>query len=115
MNDSSDVLIEPHELARELASPDLVVIDCSWHLPESGRKGEQEFRFEHIPHARFFDLDKASDGASPYANMLPPAAQFADYVGSLGIGNQTKVVVYDSTYVSARVWWMFRHFGHGPV
>jgi thiosulfate/3-mercaptopyruvate sulfurtransferase len=115
MTDSGGLLVEPRELAQEQGSPDLVVLDCSWHLPESGRNGEQEFRVGHIPHARFFDLDKASDSASRYANMLPAAAQFADYVGSLGIGNRTKIVLYDSSYVSARVWWMFRYFGHDAV
>ena len=115
MTDPSDVLIQPRELVRELEAAGLVVLDCSWHLPDSGRNGAQEFRAGHIPHARFFDLDKASDSASPYANMLPSAAQFADYVGSLGIGDRTKVVVYDTSYVSARVWWMFDYFGHRAV
>jgi thiosulfate/3-mercaptopyruvate sulfurtransferase len=47
--------------------------------------------------------------------MLPTPERFAAVAGSLGIGNGTRVVVYDSSYVSARVWWMFRHFGHSSV
>lgn len=108
-------LVEPDELQARLGAPGLVVIDCSWNIPEAGRDMAAEFRAGHIPGARFLDLDAISDGASPYVNMMPPAEQFAKEVGRLGIGDETEVVVYDSGYVSARVWWMFRTFGHRKV
>src|SRR4029453_3374561 len=49
--------------------------------------------------------------------MLPRAAEFARSVGSLGIGNRDRVIVYDSRGVvsAARVWWTFRAFGHDAV
>ncbi|NDV01267.1 sulfurtransferase [Pseudoroseicyclus tamaricis] len=108
-------LVEPDWLEAELGADDLVVLDCSWYIPEAGKSGIDEFSERHIPGARFFDLDTASDTASPYVNMLPSAEAFAAVAGALGIGAQTRVVVYDSSYVSARVWWMFRHFGHDKV
>ncbi|MGZ9810240.1 sulfurtransferase [Pseudoroseicyclus sp. H15] len=108
-------LVEPEWLEAELGTDDLVVLDCSWYIPEAGKRGLDEFRERHIPGARFFDLDAASDAASPYVNMLPSAEVFAAVAASLGIGAQTRVVIYDSSYVSARVWWMFRHFGHAEV
>lgn len=108
-------LVAPDWLQERLNDPGIVVIDCSWHIPEAQKNARAEFEAGHIPGARFFDLDAASDAASPYVNMLPPPAQFATVAGALGIGPDTQVVVYDSTYVSARVWWMFRHFGHGRV
>ena len=45
--------------------------------------------------------------------MLPSAAQFAEAVGALGIGNDNKIVVYDSigVYSSPRVWWTFKIMG----
>lgn len=89
-----------------------VVLDCSWFAPEAGRTGLDAFREEHIPGALFFDLDAASEGAAPYPNMMPSAERFAEVVGSLGIDNDTEVVIYDRSYVSARVWWMFWRFGH---
>jgi thiosulfate/3-mercaptopyruvate sulfurtransferase len=49
---------------------------------------------------------------------LPPARQFAEQVGALGIGDEDDVVVYDGSGANlsaARVWWMFRAFGHGRV
>lgn len=108
-------LVTTEWLAENLSRDDLVVLDCSWHLPESGRFAVDDFRAGHIPGARFLDLTAASDRGSPYANMLPEAAEWEAEVGRLGIGNDTLVVVYDAGYVSARVWWMFRVFGHEKV
>ncbi len=108
-------LVEPQWLNDRLGDPGIVIIDCSWYIPEANKSARTEFELGHIPGARFFDLDAASDTTSAYVNMLPPAAQFAQVAGALGIGADTQVVVYDSSYVSARVWWMFRHFGHDTV
>lgn len=108
-------LVEPQWLQDRLGDPAVVTLDCSWYIPEAQKSARAEFEAAHIPGARFFDLDAASDLTSPYVNMLPPPAQFAAVAGALGIGPDTDVVVYDSSYVSARVWWMFRHFGHERV
>jgi thiosulfate/3-mercaptopyruvate sulfurtransferase len=114
----SNWLIETAELAEMVASEpdaDRVILDCTWHLPDSGKQGRDDFRKAHIPGARFVDLTAVSDPDSPYVNMLPDADQFASEIGALGIGNETNVIVYDSGYVSARLWWMFRTFGHDNV
>ncbi|MGB3643277.1 MAG: sulfurtransferase [Mesorhizobium sp.] len=111
-------LIETDELARMLATEpdaDRVVLDCSWYLPEAGKHAIDDFRAEHIPSARFIDLTAISDPDSPYVNMLPSAATFARELGSLGVGAGTEVIVYDAGYVSARLWWMLRTFGHDRV
>ena len=114
----NDWLIETDELARIMAEEpgkDRVVVDCSWYLPEAGKHAIDDFRRGHIPGARFVDLQDISDPQSPYINMLPGAEQFSAVIGGLGIGNETQVIVYDSGYVSARLWWMFRTFGHDNV
>ncbi|MBI1383990.1 MAG: sulfurtransferase [Rhizobiales bacterium] len=111
----SEFLVTTAWLAENLSSPGLVVLDCSWHLPESGLSGRREFEERHIPGARYLDLSDISDRASPYVNMMPPAGQFAAAVSALGVTNASQVVVYDAGYVSARVWWMFRAFGHRSV
>lgn len=110
-----EYLVEPDWLEKHLGDTNVVVIDCSWYIPEAGKSGYEEFLQSHIPGARFFDLDAASDSDSPYVNMLPGADEFARTVSELGIDNSTMVVVYDSSYVSARVWWMFRLYGHEKV
>ena len=45
--------------------------------------------------------------------MMPPAAQFAETMGRLGVGDGVRVVLYDRAVNmwAARVWWMLRAFG----
>lgn len=108
-------LIEPQWLEERLGDANIVILDCSWYIPEAGKSAREEFEQGHIPGARFFDLDRASDANSPYVNMLPSPDAFTQVARELGVGADSLVVVYDSSYVSARVWWMFRIFGHGNV
>ncbi|XP_052369193.1 3-mercaptopyruvate sulfurtransferase-like [Oncorhynchus nerka] len=99
--------------------PKLRVLDTSWYLPKLRRNAKSEFKKRHIPGAAFFDIDQCCDKTSPLDHMLPSERIFADYVGNLGIGNDTHVVVYDASNFGAfsapRVWWMFRVFGHSSV
>lgn len=111
----TDWLVTTDWLAERLPDPDIVVLDCSWYLPEAGKHAIDDFRAGHIPGARFLNLTVVSDPNSPYANMLPPSEQWAAEVGRLGVGNDTLAVVYDAGYVSSRIWWMFRVFGHDKV
>ena len=71
-----------------------------------------------IPKARFFDLqNKFSDRDDPFPNAFPPMEQFEKEAQALGINSDTAIVVYDDKgiYSSARVWWMFKAFGHDNV
>lgn len=111
----SEWLVSTEWLAAHLADSDVTVLDCTWYLPDVGKHGIDDYRRAHIPKSRFIDLTEVSDPDSPYVNMLPSAALWSEKVGALGIGNDTTVVVYDSGYVSARLWWMFRVFGHDKV
>ena len=36
------------------------IIDCSWHMPQTKRKGFEEYKDNHISNAIFFDLDDNS-------------------------------------------------------
>ncbi|WP_205961596.1 sulfurtransferase [Pararhodobacter oceanensis] len=110
-----EFLVEPQWLEAQLGQADLVCLDCSWYIPEAGKSARAEFETAHIPGAQFFDLDAASDATSNYVNMLPSAEAFTKVAQALGINADSRVVIYDSSYVSARVWWMFRHFGHKNV
>ena len=112
---ADNYLVEPEWLEPRLGQADIVVLDCTWFVPEFDKSGRDEFRKSHIAGAQYVDLNDISDETSPYVNMLPPAAQLEAEIGKLGIGNDTTVVVYDANYVSARVWWMFRLFGHDKV
>lgn len=105
-------------LAECLGTPGLIVLDASWYLPAMARDPQAEYAAGHIPGARFFDLDAASDRDTSLPHMLASEAAFGSYVGNLGIGNDADIVVYDGSGVNlsaARVWWMFRVYGHDRV
>ena len=92
----------------------VVSIDSTFHLPNSGRNALEEFNSCHIPNARFFDINKISDQSSNLPHMLPNEVFFSKMVSKLGINNDDTIVAYDNSifFSSARAWWMFKIFGH---
>ncbi len=111
-------LVSADWLAARLGAPDLVLLDCSWYLPSMGRNANAEYRAAHIPGALRFDLDAASDPSTDLPHMLPAPEHFAATMEGLGIRPSDRVVCYDGSGVNlsaARVWWMFRVFGHRNV
>lgn len=104
-----------------LGDPKLRILDGSWHQPFTKRSGFEEWKTQHIPGALFFDIVKCADTSDPKMVFMPPTPEkFEEYVGRLGINNDTHVVVYDNNemlgmFSSARVWWLFRLFGHDRV
>jgi thiosulfate/3-mercaptopyruvate sulfurtransferase len=110
-------LTETEELARELDAPDLVIIDASWHTPDAGRDAHAEYLEGHIPGAIFFDIDEIADTRSDLPHMLPPPEKFSSRMRSMGIGDGSRIVIYDSSglFSAARVWWTFRVMGVDDV
>ena len=110
-------IVETDWLADHLDAPDLIVLDGSWHLPNSGRNAKEEYLAEHIPGAIFFDIDDLVNEKSPLPHMLPPTPKFASRMKKMGIGDGLRIVVYDSygLFSAARVWWTFRAMGHQDV
>jgi thiosulfate/3-mercaptopyruvate sulfurtransferase len=110
-------LTETDELAHELEAPDFVIIDASWHMPSEGKDAYAEYLDGHIPGAIFFDIDEIADTKSELPHMLPPPEKFSSRMRSKGIGDGSRIVVYDSRglFSAARVWWMFRVMGVGDV
>ena len=93
------------------------VLDASWHLPAASRNAKAEFLTEHIPGALFFDIDEIADTASPLPHMLPPAEKFASRVPQAGHRRRHahRRLRHRGLFSAARVWWMFRVFGHDDV
>ncbi len=60
----------------------------------TGRDGLAEYQAAHIPGAVHFDIDTVSDKSSPPHDAH--TRRFRHRRGDDGIGNQYKVVVYDS-------------------
>lgn len=111
------LLVSTDWLGERLNAPDIRILDASMYLPTDGRDGRELYAQAHIPGARFFDIDDVSDDHSPLPHMLPPVEKFVSRVRKMGIGDGHRIVVYDQQgiYSAARVWWMFRLFGHEDV
>src|SRR5579884_2203965 len=82
-------------LAHNLTSPDLVVIDGSWYLPDEKRDPHAEYLAGHIPGAVFFDIDAIADRSTALPHMLPDPVAFSSAMRKLGIGDGIAAVVYD--------------------
>ncbi len=117
MTHNSSNLCSVSDLKRRLGEDRLVIIDASWYLPSAKRQPLDEYRSEHIPGAVFFDLDEVSDPLTDLPHMLPSARHFSRAASDLGVGANSRIVVYDSAglFSAARVWWMFTLFGHKNV
>ena len=110
-------LVTTEWLANEIGASDLRIVDASWHMPSSGRKGLDEYLAGHIPGAVFMDLADLIDTASPVYNTLPPPEKFASRMQSLGLGDGSRIVIYDDSPVktAARAWFMLKLFGAHEV
>lgn len=114
-----DSLVTTEWLAEHLKDPDLVVLDCSVHIDQDkdGLKmasGRADFEEGHIPGAGFADLmGDLADADRPIKYALPSPEAFASVMGALGVGDDSRVVLYDSfgSGWASRVWWMLRWVG----
>ncbi|MFN5083948.1 MAG: 3-mercaptopyruvate sulfurtransferase [Novosphingobium sp.] len=112
-----DSLVTTEWLANEMGASDLRIVDASWHMPASGRNGLEEYLAGHIPGAVFMDLADLVDTNAPVDNTLPPPEKFASRMQSLGLGDGSRIVIYDDSPVktAARAWFMLKLFGAHDV
>lgn len=115
--DDPKTLVSTDWLAAHLKDPDLRIIDASWYMSDTGRDGAAEYAAEHIPGARFFDIDDISDHRSELPHMVPPVEKFMSRMRAMGVGDGHQVVIYDGSglFSAARVWWLFRLMGKTDV
>lgn len=115
-----DTLVSTDWLSQHLDDPDLVLLDCSvCTVPEEGGgfhnvSGRADYDRGHIPGAVFADLKgDLSDSDSPVEFAVPSPAQFCAAMAALGVGDDSRVVLYDGSFSAwaARVWWMLRWIG----
>ncbi len=74
---SVPVLVSNSWLEANLSNRNVVLLDAGFHLPSQNRNAKQEFVAEHIPGARFFDIDAVADHATGLPHMLPAPEVFA--------------------------------------
>jgi thiosulfate/3-mercaptopyruvate sulfurtransferase len=108
-----DALVTTDWLADELRAADLRIVDATYYLPSDGGDAAAEYEAAHIPRAVFMDLAAFADTATTLPSMLPPPERFASGMEALGLGDGSRIVLYDrSPYTTAaRAWFMLRAFG----
>lgn len=103
----------------EKSTEKIVVIDVRAALNDS-EIGREQYNESHIPGAVYLDLNtdlsgevKEHGGSHP----LPDVKVFAEKMGSIGIDQDTTVVIYDDSndMYSARMWWLLYYMGHENV
>ncbi len=112
-----DSLVSTEWLASEIGASDLRIVDASWHLPDAMRDPAADYTKGHIPGAVFMNLGELVDSNALFDNTLPGAEKFASRMQSLGLGDGSRVVVYDDSAVksAARGWFMLKLYGMHDV
>ncbi|HXT34108.1 MAG TPA: sulfurtransferase [Chloroflexota bacterium] len=119
-------LAEPEWLARHLDDPQVRVVDVRGAVKTStAEDGTQkavytglrdEYLAGHLPGAVFVDwTTDLVDPNDPVPAQAAPPERIAELLGSLGIGDGTTVVAYDShpaSQFATRLWWLLRYYGH---
>src|SRR5262245_17682561 len=80
----SKMLITPAELSRQLKDPKLVIFQIGV---------EAEYKAAHIPGARYVGMDFEREN-SALSLELPEIAKLDSIFGSLGVGPDSKIVLY---------------------
>jgi thiosulfate/3-mercaptopyruvate sulfurtransferase len=99
-----DSLVTAEWLSQHLDDPNLVVLDCTVMvemLEDGGVRvvsGQSHYKSGHIPTAGFADLmGDLSDNESPFQFAVPTPEQFASAMSALGVGDDSRVVLYDAS------------------
>ncbi|MBC2664009.1 3-mercaptopyruvate sulfurtransferase [Novosphingobium flavum] len=109
-----DSLVSTEWLANEIGASDLRIVDATKHLPEAGRDAYAEYAEGHIPGAVFMNLEELVDEQARIESTLPSAEKFSSRMQALGLGDGSRIVLYDDSAIktSARAWFMLaRLFG----
>ena len=117
-----DAIVSADWLKGEYQKSDVRIVDATFFLPdpshpEGGRNARAEFEAAHIPGAVFLDLDEVTDASSGLPHMLPKPEKFASRAQAMGLGDGSRIIVYDNSPLksAARAWWMFHVFGAHQV
>jgi len=117
-----DTLVSAQWLKQHINDADLVVLDCTVvTMPDANDprglhnvSGRPDYELGHIPNAGFADLKgELCITNDPVEFDLLSPEQFCSVMGELGVGDDSRVVLYDANYTgwAARVWWMLRWVG----
>jgi thiosulfate/3-mercaptopyruvate sulfurtransferase len=113
----TDPLVSTAWLAQRLTDPNVRVVDATLPLVGQAGHGRDSYAAGHIPGAVFFDINAIADPDTDLPHMLPSPDAFAEAAGTLGLGRDATIVVYDAhgIYSAPRVWWTLRVMGFEDV
>ena len=105
--DSAQFLVDPQWVQDHASDPNLVVVDID---------GEAGYQRGHIPGAAMLPSNYERDPATGLVRTMPPE-KFAATCQALGIGDGSRVVLYDNnlSLYAARFWWVLDRYGHTNV
>jgi thiosulfate/3-mercaptopyruvate sulfurtransferase len=128
MPDNYDSLVSTDWLAEHLDDPSLRIVDIRGYVKKrdlgNGRQeaeylaARDEYDEAHIPGAVYIDwIRDITDPEDPVPVQIAPPDRFTALMGSLGIGDDTHVVVYDHAggQFATRLWWALSYYGHDHV
>lgn len=114
-------LISTEDLARNLDSPNFLIIDVRFSLDDESW-GETVYQDSHIPGAIHADVSKHLSGeiipGKTGRRPFPKSEDFVKVLSNWGITKQTQVICYDAEsglMAASRLWLMFRWMGHDQV
>jgi thiosulfate/3-mercaptopyruvate sulfurtransferase len=123
-----DPLVTTDWLEEHLDDPGVRVVDIRGYVRKtdlgSGRQraeylaAREEYDEAHIPGAVYVDWTRdITDPDNPVPVQVAPPERFARLMGTLGIGDDTHVVVYDHAggQFATRLWWVLTYYGHDHV
>jgi thiosulfate/3-mercaptopyruvate sulfurtransferase len=126
--ENRDPLITTDWLAAHLEDENLRVVDIRGYVKKTDLGGgrqkaeylpaREEYDEAHIPGAVYVDwTSDITDPDDPVPAQIAPPERFAATMGSLGIGDGTRVVVYDHTggQFATRLWWALTYYSHDEV
>lgn len=110
-------LVSTEWLAKEMGASDLRIVDATKFLIGTPRDAREEYQAGHIPGAVYMDLSELTDPTNPVENMAPSAEKFASRMQTLGLGDGSRIVLYDDSPLksAARAWWLLKLFGAHDV
>jgi thiosulfate/3-mercaptopyruvate sulfurtransferase len=116
---SSVHIVSTDWLAKNLNSPDVVIIDCRKSKPGITPPIDFHSKYSeaHIPGAIYVEVDSISDCSTGLPHMMPTAEEFSASMGRLGIADTQTIILYDEgdLFSAPRVWWMLTSFGAKTV
>jgi thiosulfate/3-mercaptopyruvate sulfurtransferase len=126
--EKQDPLVTTDWLAAHLDDEKMRVVDIRGYVQKTDLGGgrqkadylaaREEYDEAHIPGAVYVDwTSDITDPDDPVPVQIAPPERFADLMGSLGIGDDTSVVVYDHAggQFATRLWWALTYYGHDGV